>query len=82
MQKILPGSIRLVNPARSLVSAMAKELDVLGLRSAQTKRQIDFYVSGDPTQFAQVSSQWLGFTPHVQSVSLSILEGFAIAQSV
>ncbi|MEM6251664.1 MAG: glutamate racemase [Cyanobacteria bacterium P01_D01_bin.156] len=80
MQKILPGSIRVINPARSLVSAMAKELDVLGLsHSGQTKRQIDFYVSGDPAQFAAVSGQWIGFKPKVQAVSLSVLEGLAIA---
>lgn len=82
MQKILPASIRVINPATSLVSAMAKELDVLGLSSTQTKRQMDFYVSGDPVQFAQVSSRWLGFMPDVQAVSLSVLEGLAIAQSV
>ncbi|MEM9805718.1 MAG: glutamate racemase [Cyanobacteria bacterium P01_D01_bin.56] len=80
MQKILPSSIRVINPASSLVSAMAKELDVLGLsNNGKTKRQINFYVSGDPTQFARVSGQWIGFTPKVQSVSLAVLEGLAIA---
>ncbi len=82
MDQILPPSITVINPASFLVTAMAKELDLLGLRSNQSRPQIDFYVSGDPTQFAQVSSQWLGFTPDVQPVSLAVLEGLAIAQSV
>ncbi len=82
MDQILPPSITVINPASFLVTAMAKELDLLGLRNNQTQSQIDFYVSGDPAQFAQVSSQWLGFTPDVKSVSLAVLEGRAIAQSV
>ena len=82
MDQILPPSITVINPASFLVAAMAKELDLLGLRSTQLTPQIDFYVSGDATQFAKVSSQWLGFTPEVEHVSLTILEGLAIAQSV
>ena len=82
MDQILPASITVINPASFLVDAMARELDLLGLRSSQTTPHIDFYVSGEPTQFAEVSSQWLGFTPHVKPVSLTMLEGLAIAQSV
>lgn len=80
MEQILPPSIRVINPASSLVSAMAKELDMLGLRNTQSKPAIDFYVSGNPDKFAEVSGQLMGFTPEVQSVSLAVLEGFAIAQ--
>ena len=79
MDQILPASITVINPASFLVDAMARELDLLGLRSSQTTPHIDFYVSGEPTQFAEVSSQWLGFTPHVKPVSLTMLEGLAIA---
>ncbi|NEP55390.1 MAG: glutamate racemase [Moorea sp. SIO3C2] len=82
MEQILPPSITVVNPASSLVSAMAKELDVLGLRNTRSWRQINFYVSGDPKQFASVSTQWLGFRPQVKAVSLSVLEGLAIAPSL
>ena len=82
MEQILPPSIRVINPASFLVAAMARELDLLGMRSTQATPQIDFFVSGDPAQFAKVSSQWLGFTPDVQPVSLAVLEGLAIAQSV
>lgn len=79
MDQILPPSITVINPASFLVGAMVKELDLLGLRGTQLTPQIDFYVSGDPTHFATVSSQWLGFTPEVHQVSLTAL---AIAQSV
>ncbi|MEM8613573.1 MAG: glutamate racemase [Cyanobacteria bacterium P01_H01_bin.105] len=82
MDQILPPSITVINPASFLVTAMARELDLLGLRSSHSTPQIDFYVSGDPAKFAEVSSQWLGFTPKVQPVSLAVLEGRAIAQSV
>ena len=82
MDQILPPSITVINPANSLVSAMAKELDILGLRNSGSKLEIDFYVSGDPEQFAEVSGQWIGFKPDVQQVSLAVLEGLAIAQSV
>ncbi|MEL6334685.1 MAG: glutamate racemase, partial [Cyanobacteria bacterium J06626_26] len=79
MDQILPPSITVINPANSLVSAMTKELDILGLRNNGSKLDIDFYVSGDPKQFAEVSGQWIGFKPDVQQVSLSVLEGLAIA---
>lgn len=82
MDQILPPSITVINPASSLVSAMTKELDILGLRNTEEKSAIDFYVSGDAEQFAEVSGQWIGFKPDVQPVSLAVLEGLAIAQSV
>ena len=75
-------SITVVNPAHSLVSAMTKELDMLSLRNTQAKPEIDFFVSGDPAQFAEASGRLVGFTPEVKSVSLAVLEGRAIAQSV
>lgn len=79
MDQILPPSITVVNPAHSLVAAMAKELDMLGLRNTQSKPEIDFYVSGDPGKFAEASERLMGFMPEVQPVSLSVLEGLAIA---
>ena len=82
MNQILPPSITVVNPAQFIVSAMPKELDLLGLRSSQSAPQLDFYVSGDAAQFAEVSSQWLGFMPEVQTVDLATLEQLAIAHTV
>ncbi|MBT9316742.1 glutamate racemase [Leptothoe spongobia] len=82
MDQILPPSITVVNPAHSLVSAMTQELDMLGLRNTQSQPEIDFYVSGEPDKFAAASGRLIGFRPEVQSVSLAVLEGIAIAQSV
>ena len=33
----------------------------------------EFYVSGEPDQFAQVSQQWLGYKPQVKQVSVATL---------
>ncbi len=75
LKQFLPSHIRLVNPAQALVQAMAKELDVLGLRSAMPQpRLIEFYVSGCPDQFAALSAQWLTYLPTVQTVSLQTLQ--------
>lgn len=79
MDQILPPSITVVNPAHSLVAAMTRELDMLGLRNTQSKPEIDFYVSGDPGKFAEASERLMGFMPEVTPVSLSVLEGLAIA---
>ncbi|MGB3299373.1 MAG: glutamate racemase [Phormidesmis sp.] len=45
-------------------------------RSASPANQTatEFYVSGDPEQFALVSQQWLGYKPQVKKVSVSTLE--------
>ena len=37
-------------------------------------KSTEFYVSGDPNKFAQVSQQWLGFKPQVAQVSVATLE--------
>ncbi|MEM6352308.1 MAG: glutamate racemase [Cyanobacteria bacterium P01_D01_bin.14] len=84
IQQILPPWVTLVNPAEHLVRAMAKELDVLGLRcmggarrepgqELQPYPQVSFYVSGEPTAFAELSAQWLSHRPLVQALSLSTL---------
>jgi len=75
-QKILPTSINLVDPAEHLTVAAAQELKILRLRCPASSKAstTEFYVSGDPEQFANVSQQWLGYKPHVKQVSVSTLE--------
>lgn len=70
LRNILPSSVKLIDPAVHVVAAAAQELDLLGLRNrrAQASR---FVVSGCPQQFAQLSVQWLGYTPIVEKVYLS-----------
>lgn len=85
LKKILPPSVRLVDPAVSVVKAAERELDALGLRREGGKGNWDgkgdrasthptrFCVSGCPETFAQVSQQWLGHLPTVEAISVAEL---------
>jgi len=84
-RQILPAHVQFVDPAAHLVSAAARELELLGLHvglqhnSKSSKKSTDraytrFCVSGDPEQFAQLSSRWLNKTPLVEKVTLSPVE--------
>jgi len=77
-RQILPDTIELVDPAKHLSAAAAQELEILGINNLETGKTdaepTEFYVSGDPLKFAQVSRQWLGYQPHVERVSVEILE--------
>lgn len=70
LKKILPPTVKLVDPAISLAQAAARELDLLGLRGEGDPLPTRFGVSGCPEQFARLSVQWLGFTPSVEKVRL------------
>lgn len=72
LRTILPPSVKLVNPAVHVVAAATQELDLLGIRSSRPQGS-RFAVSGCPEQFAQLSLQWLGFTPAVEKVYLPVL---------
>ncbi len=83
-QEFLPEHITLVDPAKHLTLAAQQELEILGLSntSASSKAQpTEFYVSGDPAQFAQVSKQWLGYEPEVGKVSVATLEAIHATSS-
>ncbi len=87
-RQILPDHVQFIDPAEHIVSAAARELELLGLHvglrhnsknSKNSKKSIDrahtrFCVSGDPEQFAQLSSRWLNKTPSVEKVTLSPVE--------
>ncbi|MEO0648944.1 MAG: glutamate racemase, partial [Cyanobacteria bacterium J06650_10] len=63
--------------AKHLTVAAAQELKILRLRrpaDSALPSSTEFYVSGDPEQFANVSQQWLGFKPQVSQVGVSTLE--------
>jgi glutamate racemase len=70
LRQLLPPEIHLVDPAEHVVAAAARELDLLGLRSVPGFARTQFGVSGCPDSFAELSHQWLGFTPEVEQVSL------------
>ncbi len=73
-KQILPSGITLVDPAKHLAIAAAQELEILGLTCSEPAQPTEFFVSGDPDQFAQVSQQWLGYQPQVTQVPVAVLE--------
>lgn len=87
-KQILPSTISLVDPAKYLTVAAMQELKILRLRRSKKigdgiseeprqrtfAQSTDFYVSGDPQQFSQVSAQWLGYRPRVRQVTVETLE--------
>lgn len=81
-KQILPITIKLVDPAKHLSAAAQQELEILGLNNTEALETgaspTEFYVSGDPLQFAQVSRQWLGYQPHVEKVAIETLEVAAL----
>jgi glutamate racemase len=81
-RQILPAQVRLVDPASYVVKAARQELEVMGLRNAEMSMATHFTVSGCPQQFAQLSRQWLGFTPIVEQVQLPRVRAFPSPLSV
>jgi glutamate racemase len=71
IRSIVPKSVQLIDPAVHVVVSAGQELDLLGLRHLRSPLPTQFYVSGDPKPFTEISRQWLGCTPIVQQVSLS-----------
>lgn len=70
LRKFVPESITFVNPAIAVVTAAAKELNLLGIQSHLLSQPTTFIVSGDPAQFAQLATQWLPAQPSVQQITL------------
>uniref|UniRef100_UPI0025FFEFD1 glutamate racemase n=1 Tax=Chamaesiphon sp. GL140_3_metabinner_50 TaxID=2970812 RepID=UPI0025FFEFD1 len=70
LRKFVPKSITFVNPAIAVVTAAAKELNLLGIQSHRIAQPTTFIVSGDPAQFAQLATQWLPAQPSVQQIIL------------
>ncbi|NJR65613.1 MAG: glutamate racemase [Leptolyngbyaceae cyanobacterium CRU_2_3] len=71
LRSILPRSVRLVDPAVHVIHAAAQELELLGLRNTRIALPTQFYVSGSPETFAQLSVQWLGCKPIVEQIDIT-----------
>lgn len=71
IKSIVPRSVKLIDPAVYLVQSAAQELEMLGIRSTRPAVPTQFYVSGCPNTFSQLSIQWLGCAPVVQQVNLA-----------
>ncbi len=70
LREILPPQVKLIDPAKHVVTAAAQELDLIGLRNTWAPLPTRFCVSGCPQQFARLSTQWLGCTPAVEKIYL------------
>jgi glutamate racemase len=68
----LPLSVRSIDPAKYVVGAVEKELELLGLKNTYPPSPTRFCVSGHPPQFAQLSQRWLGFIPNVEKIYLPV----------
>lgn len=69
-KRILPPSVRLLNPAFHAIDAAVRELDLKSIRDSGPPLPTRFCVSGCPKEFAERSVQWLGFTPVVEKIQL------------
>lgn len=70
LRSLLPNYVSFIDPAVHLVTAAAKELEILGLSNPEPPLPTRFVVSGCPQKFARLSLQWLGYTPVVEQGSL------------
>jgi glutamate racemase len=80
LREILPASVQLLDPAVAVTVALAQELDLLNLSHQGPALPTRFHVSGNPQPFIAVASQWLGFTPSVDRVSLPELQQAAVLE--
>jgi glutamate racemase len=76
LRQFVPMSVKFINPAVAVVAAAAKELNVLGIQSHHPAIPTQFVVSGNPSQFTQVATQWLPAVPTVHQIALPIAVGY------
>jgi len=83
LRQLLPSSVQLVDPAKSVVIAAAKELELMSLKNQGTQLGTSqFCVSGDPVPFAQVAQRCLGYTPVVEKIDLPEIKAETLAEIV
>ena len=70
LREILPESVRYIDPAKYVVAAAERELEIMGLTNTLAPLPTRFCVTGSPKHFTQLSRKWLGFTPVVEKVYL------------
>jgi glutamate racemase len=73
LQRILPQSVKRVDPAVHVVAAAGQELDLLGLKNLRPPMPTRFCVSGNPQPFIQLAAQWIGYAPIVETIALPAL---------
>jgi len=68
LRQLLPPSVKLVDPAVSVIAAAVQALDLLVLKNVRSPTPTRFCVSGSPQTFSQLAAPWLGCTPVVEQV--------------
>lgn len=81
LKKILPPTVTLVDPAVAVAAATAQELDLLALRNMLPPVPSRFYVSGNPSGFIPLATQWLGFSPIVKQVVLPSIDSAMVLET-
>ncbi|HIK34378.1 MAG TPA: glutamate racemase [Thermosynechococcus sp. M98_K2018_005] len=76
IEQYLPAPVHHLDPAHAVAHATVRKLEAMNLATPCPQGQVQFYVSGIPEQFAQLASQWLGYYPTVEHLSLSVLTQF------
>jgi glutamate racemase len=82
IREILPRSVKIIDPARSVVHAAGKELELLGINTTERPLPTDFVVSGAPETFARLSRRWLGYSPRVTRVHFTAQSAISLTGDV
>lgn len=77
LEEILPAAT-FVDPARHLVAAAKRELELLGLQNDSGARLTRFCVSGTPRAFARRAYSWLGWLPVVEQTIPAAVTSFSL----
>ncbi len=85
IRRAIPNSVGLIDPAESLATAVARELDFLGMRNYRSRTSTTrFCVSGnDGDRFAELAANWIhpergGNRIYVEQVSLPAIPPAAV----
>ena len=70
LRRILPPTVKLVDPAVHVIGAAVQELDLLGLSNVRSPQPTRFCVSGCSHTFNRLATQWLGYTPIAEQIQL------------
>lgn len=82
LRDLLPSSVQLLDPASHVVETANRELNLLGLKNPYQPLSTRFYASSTSPQFAQLASQWLGYTPHVETPAVQTVPTIHVIEQI
>ena len=81
IRRALPMHVNWVDPADSLATAVAQELDFLGLRAHSSLGRTRFCVSGnDADRFADLAANWIHPIPHGHRIKVEAVQLSSVSQ--